>query len=116
MKRLILALSLVVLSGCAVIFPKPHDPYMLSDLAEVKLLVGSIKCGSESMWGPADMRIEKLQIYTTWKDDPQAPAVKSLRESLIKARESKNVTFCESLLKINKTRIDVIADAWKGRK
>jgi hypothetical protein len=114
--KFLVALSVVILSGCAVIFPKPHDPYMLSDLAEIKLLVDDIKCGNENMWGAADMRIEKLQIYTTWRDDPQAPSVKGLRESLAKARESKNKTFCESLLKINKTRIDVIADAWKGRK
>lgn len=114
--KITVALIAVLLAGCSVILPKAHDPYMLSDLAEIKLLVNEIKCGNESTWGAVDMRIEKLQIYTTWKDDPQAPALKSLRENLIKAKESKNVKFCESLININKSRIEVIADAWKGRK
>lgn len=114
--KTILVMIAALLTGCSVILPKAHDPYMLSDLAEIKLIVDNIKCGNENMWGSADMRIEKLEIYTKWRDDPQALALKSLRENLSKARESKNIKFCESLLNINKSRIDVIADAWKGRK
>ena len=115
MKLFVLA-ALFVLSGCSIILPKPHDPVMLDHLAYVKMSVNQLHCGEEKQWSEVDTKLYRLEIYTEWRSDPQAPSVKSLRESLKKASESKNKTFCESLLKINKTRIDVIADAWKGRK
>jgi hypothetical protein len=115
MKLLALALT-VVLSGCSIILPKPHDPVMLDQLVAVKMYVNQLQCGEPKHWDDVEAKVQRLEIYTDWRADPQAPAVKGLRESLKKAGESKNKTFCESLLKINKTRIDVIADAWKGRK
>jgi hypothetical protein len=114
--KLITIIVAVVLSGCSIILPRAHDPFMLDQLADVKMVVDQLKCGEEPHWNHADTKITKLEIYTTWRSDPQAPSVKSLKDSLKKASESKNKVFCESLLKINKTRIDVIADAWKGRK
>lgn len=115
MKLLVVALAFV-LSGCAFIMPKPHDPVMLDHLAYIKMNVNQLQCGEEKHWSEIGSKIQRLEIYTEWRADPQAPAVKSLKDSLKKAGDSKNKLFCESLLKINKTRIDVIADAWKGRK
>lgn len=115
MKLFALALA-VVLSGCSIILPKPHDPIMLDHLVSIKVGVNELRCGEEKHWNEVEYKIQKLELYTEWRADPQAPSVKALKESLKKAGESKNKTFCESLLKINKTRIDVIADAWKGRK
>jgi hypothetical protein len=115
MKLFVVALA-VVLSGCSIILPKPHDPVMLDQLAIVKVSVNQLQCGEPKHWDEIESKIQRLEIYTEWRADPQAPSVKSLKDSLKKAGESKNKTFCESLLKINKTRIDVIADAWKGRK
>jgi len=34
----------------------------------------------------------------------------------VKAYDSKSQTFCESILKLNRTRVDVAIDAWRGRK
>jgi hypothetical protein len=38
-----------------------------------------------------------------------------MEEALKKAKESKSALFCESIVKLNKTRVDVTIDAWKGR-
>ena len=114
--RLFALALVVVLSGCSIILPKPHDPIMLDHLVSIKVGVNELRCGEEKNWDIVQFRVQKLELYTEWRADPQAPSVKALKESLKKAGESKNKTFCESLLKINKTRIDVIADAWKGRK
>jgi hypothetical protein len=115
MKRLFLALSLVVLSGCAVIFPIPHDGAAFNNLVEVKIAVDKLNC-TDKNWSDAFSKIEKLKVYTTLRNDPQASAVDSLEIALKKAQESKNEKFCESVVKINKARVDVITDAWKGRK
>jgi hypothetical protein len=49
------------------------------------------------------------------RKDPQATTIAQLQEAINKAKASDKKLFCESILKINKTRIDVIVDAWKGR-
>lgn len=115
MKRLLVALSLAILSGCAVIFSIPHDGAAFNNLVEVKIAVDKLNC-TDKNWSDAFSKIEKLKVYTTLRNDPQASAVDSLEIALKKAQESKNEKFCESVVKINKARVDVIADAWKGRK
>ncbi len=115
MKRLLVALSLAILSGCAVIFPIPHDGAAFNNLVEVKIAVDKLNC-TDKNWSDAFSKIEKLKVYTTLRNDPQAPAVDSLEIALKKAQESKNEKFCESVVKINKARVDVITDAWRGRK
>jgi hypothetical protein len=116
MKRLILILA-VALSGCALILPQPHDPVMFGYLVDTKIAVHSLSCENKDFsWLSAEMNIEKLRVYTSLRDDPQADAIAKLEEAIRKARESKSIPFCESVLKLNKTRIDVVADAWKGRK
>jgi hypothetical protein len=114
MKKLILILA-VALSGCAVIFPKPHDGAAFNNLVEVKIAVDKLNCTNKD-WSDAFSKIEKLKVYTNLRNDPQAPAVEGLETALKKAQESKNEKFCESVVKINKARVDVITDAWRGRK
>lgn len=115
MRRLIVALSIAILSGCAVIFPIPHDGAAFNNLVEVKIAVDKLNCKDKN-WSDAFSKIEKLKVYTTLRNDPQASAVDSLEIALKKAQESKNEKFCESVVKINKARVDVITDAWRGRK
>jgi hypothetical protein len=115
MKRLLVALSIAILSGCAVIFPIPHDGAAFNNLVEVKIAVDKLNC-TDKNWSDAFSKIEKLKVYTTLRNDPQASAVDSLEIALKKAQESKNEKFCESVVKINKARVDVITDAWRGRK
>ena len=114
MKLVSLVLA-VVLSGCAFVMPKPHDPVMFGSLVDVKMVVNMVQCGNVEYWGVADLQIEKLKLYSQMRKDPQATNIEQLQVAMKKAGESKNKSFCESLVKINKTRIEVISDAWSGR-
>lgn len=113
MKKLLLA-AVVVLSGCAVIFPKPHDPVMFDQVVAIDIKVNQVNCSNKD-WGDLLSRVHHLKVYTELREDPQAKAVAQLEEALLKAYNSKNEKFCDSILKLNKTRISVIEDAWKGR-
>ena len=115
MKRLILALSLVVLSSCALIFPKPHDPVMFGQAVDVKVGLSKINCDDKSNWLPVLDKVETLKVYSSVRGDPQSDAFGKMEEALKKAKESKSNLFCESIVKLNKTRADVAIDAWKGR-
>lgn len=103
-----------ILSGCALIFPIPHDPVMFNNLVETKIIVDKLNCDDKN-WDKADISIERLKLYTTLREDPQADTVIKLQEAMTKAKESTNKTFCESVLKIQRIRIDVIVKAWGGR-
>jgi hypothetical protein len=115
MKKLIVVLALA-LSGCAFIFPKPHDPVMFGYMVDVKVGLSKVSCDAKQDWKPVMDKIETVKVYSTLRDDPQAPALKSLQDAVTKAYDSKSTTFCESVLKLNRTRVDVAIDAWKGRK
>jgi hypothetical protein len=112
-KRLLLV-AVLVLSGCAVIFPKPHDPVMFDQIVGIQIRVGKVNCSNKD-WGDLFDRVHHLKVYTELRDDPQSKAIGQLEEALLKAYNSKNEKFCESVLTLNKTRIAVVEDAWKGR-
>ena len=114
MKRLILVLA-VALSGCAVIFPKPHDPVMFGQAVDVKVGLSKINCEDKSNWQPVLDKVETLKVYYSVRGDPQSDAFGKMEEALKKAKESKSNLFCESIVKLNRTRADVAIDAWKGR-
>lgn len=113
MKTILVVLALM-LSGCAVVFPIDHDPIMFSHLVDTKITVDKLNCDDKD-WNNAGYYVERLKVYATLRNDPQADTIVKLEEALIKARGSSNKTFCESVLMIQKTRIDVIIKAWGGR-
>jgi hypothetical protein len=104
----------VLLTGCSIILPKPHDPVMFDQIVSVQIHVNKINCSNKD-WGNLLDKVNHLKVYTQLRQDPQAPAIAQLEEALTKAYTSKNDKFCDSILNINKTRIDVITDAWRGR-
>lgn len=112
--RTLLAMIVVMLSGCAIIFPKPHDPVMFDQIVAIQIKVNQVNCSNKD-WGDLMDRVHHLKVYTALRDDPQAPAIAQLQDALLKAQNSKNEKFCDSILKLNKTRIEVVEDAWKGR-
>ena len=117
MKKLILVLSGVYLTGCstiASIWPKPHDPVMFDHAVSIKVKMDQINCSNRD-WGDLIDRVHHLKVYTELRNDPQSKAIGQLEEALTKAKGSSNEKFCDSILKLNKTRIEVVQDAWKGR-
>ena len=116
MKKLLL-ITLFALSGCSIIstiIPIDHDPVMFNNLVSVKIAVEKLNCDDKN-WADAENKIHQLKVYTDLRGDPQAKSIAQLEEAIGKAKASNNKLFCESILKVNKTRIDVVADAWKGR-
>jgi hypothetical protein len=113
-KKISSILFIVFVSGCSFILPRPHDPSMFNNLVEVKIAVDKLNCDDKN-WADAEYKIERLKVYASLRKDPQADALGKLQEAVVKAKNSNNKSFCESVIKINKTRINVIADAWRGR-
>jgi hypothetical protein len=119
MKKLILLSLVLCLNGCSImaisaIWPKPHDPVMFDNLVSTKIAVEKLNCDDKN-WTDAETKIQHLKVYSELRKDPQATSIAQLQEAVGKAKASDKKLFCESILKINKTRIDVIVDAWKGR-
>jgi hypothetical protein len=116
MKKYLL-LVLITLSGCSIILPKPHDPVLFDNLVSVKIAVDKLTCETKDLnaWQSASDKIHHLTVYADIRKDPQAQSLKQLQEAIGRARDTKSNVFCENILKINRTRIDVAADAWRGR-
>jgi uncharacterized protein YceK len=105
------------LSGCstvASIWPKPHDSAMFNNLVSTKIAFDKLNCDDKN-WVDAETKLQHLKVYTELRKDPQATSIAQLQEAILKAKASDKKLFCETILKINKTRIDVIVDAWSGR-
>ena len=116
MKKLIIILALC-LSGCSTLtslWPNPHDPVMFDNLVSIKIAVEKLNCDDKN-WTDAETKLQHLKVYSELRKDPQAISIAQLQEAISKAKASDKKLFCDSILKINKTRIDVIIDAWKGR-
>jgi hypothetical protein len=117
MKKVILVLALLCLNGCSLmaLWPKPHDPVMFGNAVDVKVAMSKISCDDKKIWNPVLDKIETLRYYSDSRNDPQAKNIAGLEDAMKRAKDSNNNVFCESLLKLNKTRVDVVLDAWKGR-
>ena len=120
MKKLLLIVAITILSGCSTIknlwdaYPRDHDPVMLSQLVSVKIAVEKLNCDDKN-WTDAENKIQHLKIYSELRSDPQAKSISQLETAVVKAKESDKKLFCESVIKVQKTRINVITEAWGGR-
>jgi uncharacterized protein YceK len=113
----ILILAVICLSGCSTItslWPKDHDPVMFDNLVSIKIAVEKLNCEDKN-WTDAQTKIQHLKVYAELRNDPQAKSIAELSEAITKARNTDKKLFCEGIIKINKTRVDTIIDAWKGR-
>ena len=114
MKKSLTILIAISLSACSIILPIDHDPVMFDHLVDVKIAMSKTTCENKD-WGDLNRAVEKMKVYSELRDDPQAESAKNLEEALAKAHASKNQKFCESVLKVSATRVDVIVKAWSGR-
>lgn len=112
---LIAVLVSLGLTGCSLVLPRDHDPVMFSKLVDVKIAVSELSCDDKEQWKPALVAVNNLAVYTELRDDPQKDNIKGLKEALVKAKDSKNVTFCKGILKTSAGRIDAAVNAWRDR-
>jgi len=103
------------LSACSIIFPIPHDSDQFSLLVDTKIEVDKLDCSDKTPWEYVIQDVNKLAVYTQLREDPQAENISQLKDALVKAKDSNNVTFCEGILKVQKTRVDTVVNAWRGR-
>jgi len=117
MKKILVISSVIFLSACSTfIVPRAHDPVMFGHVVDVKVALSKISCDDKNVWQPVFDKVETLKTYTASRNDPQADSIKQLEEALNKGKASTSKAFCESAIRISKTRVDVVIDAWKGRK
>lgn len=114
MKRFALV-GLLFLGACSFIFPVPHDSSEFTMLVDTKIGIEQLSCADKGPWNWVLEDVNRLAVYTQLREDPQAENISQLKEALVKAKDSKNEVFCEGILKVQKTRVDVIANAWRGR-
>lgn len=114
MKKL-LVLTLL-LTGCSIIMPVPHDPAEASKLIDAKQKMENVSCIDKDPleWQPLINDLRWLNMYTEFRQDPQAKTVEELYIAMQKAKDG-STAYCEATLKLNKTRVLVIEKAWKGR-
>jgi hypothetical protein len=115
MKIVAALLVTLTLSACSFIFPVPHDPVAFGTLVDLKISVDNLSCKNKDNWDTTFTQVTRLERYTELREDPQAKNIAQLKVALVKARESKNEVFCDSVLKVQRTRVDVITNAWRGR-
>ena len=78
--------------------------------------VDNLSCeNKDASWDSTIKHINHLKVYAELRKDPQAEAIGQAEESLKKAKDSKSAVFCDNIVKLNRTRINVVADAWRGR-
>ena len=87
---------------------------MFDQVVAIDIAMNKTNCSNRD-WGNLLDRVHHLKVYTELRKDPQATSIAQLGDAIQRAADTKSEVFCEDILKINKARIDVIADAWKGR-
>lgn len=111
MRAILLAL---LLTGCSVIWPIKHDPAEAQALIQVKQTLNMVECDQPDNWKELLKQTKFLAMYTKFREDPQAKNAEQLDEALNKAANGSK-PYCEATLKLNRTRIEVIEKAWRGR-
>lgn len=111
MRAIILALFL---TGCSVIWPIAHDPAGAKALIDVKQTLNMVECDQPDNWSELLHQSRFLMMYTKFREDPQAKNIEQLDEALNKAYKGSK-PYCEATLKLNRTRLEVIEKAWRGR-
>jgi len=109
-------LLVLFLSGCSFIMPVPHDPVEAGKLISIKQKLEEVSCIDKDplVWQPLLSDLRWLNLYTEFREDPQSKSVDQLYVAIKKAHEG-SIPYCEATLKINKTRVQVIEKAWRGR-
>ena len=121
MKKLLIAISIFSLVGCASIqdtvtkyWPRDHDPVLFGQLVEVELDIDKVNCELAD-WSKVVTKVEFISKYTEWRNDPQKDNINGLYNHVVKMNKGASKTFCELGKKTAQSRIEVTKNAWKGR-
>ena len=120
MKRLLLALAVVSLTGCSTLqdlkqyWPRDHDPVLFNHLVTTDIAINHVDC-EKADWGEAHRNAEVLAQYAEWRKDPQTANMKGLLAHTERMSKGSSKTFCELGKKTAAQRIEAAKSAWQGR-
>jgi hypothetical protein len=116
MKTLLLIPLFVVLSGCAQIkmMLVEHDPALVYNWVEVKVLLERVECGKPEHWDQAKLAAIKMDKYAQMRDEPHKNNVRAVKENIDKASTSSEVA-CKRWVNLTNTRMDILQKAWGSR-
>jgi hypothetical protein len=120
MKKIALALSILLLSGCSTIdtvkkyWPRPHDPVMFNQLIATGIAIEKVDC-EKADWAHSNNLAEQLARYTEWRKDPQSENMRGLQKHTERMSKGGSKTFCEIGKKTAHQRIEAAKSAWEGR-
>jgi hypothetical protein len=120
MKKYILILSFLALSGCSVVekvkeyWPRPHDAALFEYLVKTKINIEEIDCEVQD-WSKSVDNAKFLYNYTEWRGDPQRTNLKGLYNHTVKMNKGGSKVFCELGKNTALQRINATKKAWEGR-
>ena len=117
MKKTILAICLLTLTGCSTIqkyWPRDHDPVAFGQLVDVSLALDTVDCKNPN-WIYVVNTSARIAKNAQWRDDPQADNLMGLHNHATKMNQGGSETFCELGKKTAQQRIDAVKSAWSGR-
>ena len=117
MKKLVLALVVMALTGCSTIkeyWPRAHDAVLFDRLVTTDIAVEKVNCERPD-WTVAHDSAEALARYAEWRNDPQTTNLKGLLAHTERMGRGGSKTFCELGKKTAQQRIEAAKSAWKGR-
>lgn len=117
MKRMLLVVAVVALTGCSTVkeyWPRPHDPEMFGALVDMDIAVERVNCGAPD-WTLAIDTATKLARFSEWRNDPQATNLKGLQSHTEHMSRGGSQMFCELGKNTAAQRIKAAKAAWEGR-
>ena len=120
MKKLLVVLAIVSLSGCGTVdtvkkyWPRNHDPVMFDKLVTLNIEIDKVDCEKPD-WSKTIVIATELEKYTDWRSDPQHDNMKGLKDHVERMSKGGSKVFCEIGKKTALGRIDAANSAWKGR-
>ena len=118
--RKLLLVTLVLLTGCSTvekvkeIWPRDHDPAMVSAYIDLEKHLEDVSCKSKESIDPAMSKADWLNRYAEFRKDPQRISTKAILENLEKAKKAPELV-CDRWVSLSKTRMKTIKESWSGR-
>ena len=95
-------------------WPRLHDPVMVSVYVDLEKHLESISCKSKESIDPAIVKADWLNRYAEFRGEPQRVSTKAILENLEKAKKAPELV-CERWVTLSKTRMKTIKESWSGR-
>jgi hypothetical protein len=122
MRGIILAITVLALTGCATVdrvrqlWPRAHDPVLVDRWVLANISITAVDCAqSPTGWLNTVQPTEHLAQLAEFRRDPQAENLRGLAQHTQKMSQGGSKMFCELGKKTAAQRLAVARTAWEGR-